>query len=333
LKAKIIEKPTYQIVGSLKRINQKDIVLSKTTWALAFQELKRKYRQRRNGRIQNLQEAYALRDASWYVANTLGTHAGFMHGNEGLYSWESLESPEENLDSQITIRKLEVNNLAAMSEKIKSVGRFFGANLVGITRLNEFWVYSHSYNRLNRQNDPINISKDFKFAIVVAIEMDYEKFTMSDVEVSAATGLGYSKMAFVASHLAQFIRNLGYRALPCGNDTAFSIPLAIDAGLGEQGKHGMLITPQFGSRVRLCKIITDLPLKDDNPIDFGVQEYCEENCNKCVENCPASAIIGKKEVENGVFKWLTNGENCYKFWCEQGNDCSICIKVCQFNKK
>ncbi|MFX1518840.1 MAG: reductive dehalogenase [Promethearchaeota archaeon] len=334
MKAKIIEKPTYQIIGSLKRINQKQTVLSRTAWDPVLQELKHKYQQKRNERIQNAPEAFALRDASWYLADNLGNHAGFMHGNEGLYSWKSLETIEENLDARKTVQKTTISNPADMSKKIKNAGKFFGADLVGITRLNEFWVYSNSYNRLNGKNDPINISsEDFKFAIVMAIAMDYKKFTMSDIEVSAATGLGYSKMAFAASHLAQYIRNLGYRALPCGNDTAFSVPLAIDAGLGEQGKHGMLITPEFGPRVRLCKVITNLPLSPDKPIDFGVQEYCEVNCNKCVENCPAQAINGKKEVKNGVLKWVASGERCFSFWCEQGNDCSICIKVCPFNKK
>jgi len=95
----------------------------------------------------------------------------------------------------------------------------------------------------------------------MAIEMDYGKFPTSDVGMSAATGLGYSKMAFVSSLLAQFVRNIGYQALPCGNDTALSIPLAVDAGLGELGRNGLLITPQFGPRVRLCKVFTDLPLR------------------------------------------------------------------------
>jgi hypothetical protein len=334
LKATIVEKPTYQIIGPLKRINQKQTVLSRTAWEPIFQELKQKYQLRRNKRIQKTPEAYAFRDASWYLADNLGNHAGFMHGNEGLYSWETLEDTEENLVAQKKVKKITIIDPVELSDKIKNIGRFFGASLVGITELNEFWVYSHSYNRLNGQNDSINISfEEFKFAIVMAIEMDYEKFTMSDIEVSAATGLGYSKMAFAAGHLAQYIRNLGYRALPCGNDTAFSVPLAIDAGLGEQGKHGMLITPEFGPRVRLCKVITNLPLSPDKPIDFGVQEYCEVNCNKCVDNCPTQAINGKKEIKNGVLKWTANGERCFSFWCEQGNDCSICIKVCPFNKK
>ena len=73
--------------------------------------------------------------------------------------------------------------------------------------------------------------------------MDHDKINSTILEASTATGLVYSKMPFVTSTLAQMIRNLGYNALPCGNDTALSIPLAIDAGLGQLGKNGLLITP------------------------------------------------------------------------------------------
>lgn len=341
LRAKIVEEKKYQVIGPLKRFNQKYTVLSRTSWNPSFQELKRKYQKARDERIQreNFLEDLALRDASSYVANTLGTFAGFMHGNDGLYSWKSLEVPEENLDSEMKFRKVKVCNPADMSAKIKSAGRFFGAAIIGIAKLNRFWVYSHSYNRLTGQNDPIRLPKQYKFAIVMAIEMDYDRFVMSNVEASAATGLGYSKMAFVSSLLAQFIRNLGYQALPCGNDTALSIPLAVDAGLGEMGRNGLLITPQFGPRVRLCKVFTDLPLKPDKPIDFGVQEYCEE-CKKCLINCPVYAVSEDKTADaittsnnSGILKWPVHGEKCFRFWCETGIDCSVCIKVCPFNKR
>ena len=340
LRAGIIDKPKHQVIGSLKRFNQKYTVLSRTSWDPPFQRLRRKYQKTRKERIrnENLLEDHAFGDASWYVANTLGTFAGFMHGNHGLYSWKSLETPEENLDSRIKFRKGKVLDPVPMSARIKSAGRFYGADLVGITRLNASWLYSHSYDRVSRKNDPVRLPKRCEYAIVMAIEMDYGKFPTSDVGMSAATGLGYSKMAFVSSLLAQFVRNIGYQALPCGNDTALSIPLAVDAGLGELGRNGLLITPQFGPRVRLCKVFTDLPLKPDMPIDFGAQEYCEK-CRKCMESCPANAISEDKTANattisggSGILKWPVNGESCFRFWCERGVDCHICIKVCPFNK-
>ena len=146
-------------------------------------------------------------------------------------------------------------------------------------------------------------------------------------------------MAFTAGLLAQFIRGLGYQAIPSGNDTACSIPMAIDAGLGEIARNGLLITPQYGPRVRLAKVFTDLPLVPDAPIQFGVWEFCR-TCKKCALKCPSKSIpLGDASAEPrnistrpGVTKWSINAETCLAWWAANGSDCSNCIRVCPFNK-
>ena len=146
-------------------------------------------------------------------------------------------------------------------------------------------------------------------------------------------------MSFILACMGEFIRNLGYEAIQCGNDTALSIPLSIDAGLGELGRNGLLITPQHGSRVRLCKILTDLPLEPDKPIEFGVKQFCKK-CKLCAKHCKASAISMDDEPSfkatcrsnnPGAKKWYVNAEACYQFWCENGTDCSTCISICPYN--
>ena len=174
----------------------------------------------------------------------------------------------------------------------------------------------------------------------MAIEMDELGIATSpEAPAASATGLCYSKMAFISSMMAEFIRNLGYTAVPSGNDTALSIPFAVDAGLGQLGRNGLLITPEYGPRVRLCKVFTDLPLTADNPIDFGVTEFCM-TCKKCAEACEVDAISFKenpnfdsacKSTSIGVLKWPVDGEKCYNYWCDNGIDCSTCISVCPYN--
>lgn len=344
LQVKKVDKPTYRILRTVKRFNQKYTVFSRMVWDPFIQRLRRLYHRRKRERIAKGEQGYSFQDyalqkASWYVATALGTFTGLMHGNAGLYSWESLEAPKE-VSTAMCIENIETTDPATMSDKIKKVAEFFGADLIGICKLNKLWVYSHSYNRLTGENKPIKISKSFNYAIAVAIEMDYDTFMATPTALgAAATGLGYSQMAFVSSLLSEFIRKLGYHAIPCGNDTALSIPIAIDAGLGELGRNGLLITPEFGSRVRLCKVFTDLPLKPDNPVDFGVQKFCEK-CNKCAAYCPAHAISNEERTaeaisvsnNSGVLKWPVDAEKCYRFWCENGADCGICIKVCPFNR-
>jgi reductive dehalogenase len=83
---------------------------------------------------------------------------------------------------------------------------------------------------------------------------------------------------------------IGYQAIDCSiNDVALSIPLAMQAGLGDLGRNGLLISPRFGARLRLSKVITDLPLVPDTPIEFGVTEFCG-SCKKCAERCPSRSI-------------------------------------------
>jgi reductive dehalogenase len=143
-------------------------------------------------------------------------------------------------------------------------------------------------------------------------------------------------MAVTATTLAEFIRCLGYRALPAGNGVGLSIPMAIDAGLGELGRLGLLITPKYGPRVRLAKVITDMPLIPDQPISFGVVEFCEK-CMLCAEDCPSNSIAkgprtweGKSVSNNpGVFKWYIQPKSCYDY---NGFSCSNCKRVCPFTK-
>ena len=84
-----------------------------------------------------------------------------------------------------------------MSRIIKKAARFLGADLIGICRVHPNWVYSHEFNVLTREHYPIDLPEDSHNAIVMAVEMDYETIRSSPSGVAgAATGLGYSKMAF-----------------------------------------------------------------------------------------------------------------------------------------
>jgi epoxyqueuosine reductase QueG len=121
------------------------------------------------------------------------------------------------------------------------------------------------------------------------------------------------------------------------NDTALSIPLAIAAGLGQLGRNGLLLTPEYGACIRICKVLTDMPLDINMPIDFAVTEFCNQ-CYLCSESCPADAIsltdrtfTGPTESNNpGVEKWYVNAEKCLRFWQTNGASCANCIAACPF---
>jgi len=259
---------------------------------------------------------------------------------------------------EISDNKIDFGNPSNASALVKKTALFYGASIVGVCRLDHRWIYSDSYESpikppyFEPKHKKIDIPDWWKNVVVIGVEEDYNAIrTSPNHESGTETALAYSKMGFIASSLAAYIRGLGYQAIPLGNDTALSIPLAIDAGLGQLGRNGILITPELGPRLRICKVITNLPLESDRPIDFGVDDFCTK-CKKCAKLCPSQAIpyddktFEGKTVSNnpGSHKWYVDVEKCDLFWLVNSgkkqeaqkrisvSDCSNCIRVCPWNK-
>lgn len=330
------------IIGKVERFDQKNEMFKRPLWDPKMMDLRQKFyidevmpRDKPGYRLQD----QALVNAAWRLENSFAK--GVMGSGVGLYAWDwegKFSYPRVPSGLRIT-----VDDPMKVTREIKKVAAFFGASLVGVCELDRRWLYSYAYfiyGEGGKHIEEIKIPEEYKYALVIAIEMDYQGISCSPTgPASVATGVGYSKMAFIAGLLAQYIRGLGYQAIPCGNDTACSIPIAIDAGLGELARNGLLITPEFGPRVRLCKVFTDLPLVPDRPIEFGVWDFCHR-CLKCAEHCPSQAIMYGEPTEKpnnisnreGLLRWPINAEKCLAFWAANGTDCSNCIRVCPFNK-
>jgi NAD-dependent dihydropyrimidine dehydrogenase PreA subunit len=327
-----VDRPTYdQFLVGVKRFDEKNTIFSRTGWDEEYQTLVQEYGAKALQDDWERFEGRALTAGAIYADATAGTlhpnyygYFGHVRGVGGLYDWDDPVSPV----------KYPVSSPDWMSERIKEVARFYGADLVGITQVDKRWVYSHYYERVTGEHGENEIP--YKYAIVMGIEMDWQGINQSPKPgASAATALIYSRMAELSASLAKYIRSLGYAAIPCGNDSAQSIPLAIDAGLGELGRNGLMLSPEFGPRQRLCKVFTDLPLVPDQPIDFGLQSYCE-TCHACASACPVDAIRWEERTtertsisnREGILRWPVDVGRCYLFWQENGMDCSNCIAAC-----
>jgi reductive dehalogenase len=278
---------------------------------------------------------YAFRNAAWNLEWGFGF--GNARSNSGLYAWEGIAAKIKRFVEAGEKVKGSPHEITPI---IKKAAKFLGADLVGICKVHPNWIYSHEFNLITGEHSPVNFPENCQNAIVMAVSMDYQAIRSSPTGIAgAATGLGYSKMAFVANLVAVFIRGLGYQAIPCGNDTALSIPLAMAAGLGEGSRMGLLITEKYGPRVRLCKVFTDLPLQYDVYQSLGAMEFCK-TCKKCAIHCPSKAIpLGEMTREglnisnqSGILKWYVDAEKCFAFWGKNRMDCTNCIRVCPFNK-
>jgi len=324
-----------------RRFSQRDSVFSRSFWDPEVHSAKTRvfyetYRKplKHFRRVDGFtQKDYAIRNASWYVSDIFGERFAAEDRREGFLDTFKVQRAAAD-------EKKDVPSSAEMAVEIKRVAKALGADLVGVTANDERWVYSHKYSAQTQKEKPNEIPEGLDNVIVIATNMDYELIqTVPSALSGTATGLGYGRDTVALLSLGQYIRNLGYRAVESLNDSALAVPYAIQAGLGEYGRHGLLITKEFGPRVRLGKVFTDLPLSHDRPISFGVKEFCNV-CQRCSDACPAKAIphdAPSDRVHNrsnlvGITKWTVDAEKCFGFWVRQNSDCSICIRVCPYNK-
>ena len=326
-------------VGTVKQFDQKNEMFCRAVWDKQKLELGKQFYMTevppRNKAGYRLKDQ-AMVNAAWHLENTFAQ--GVAGGRMGMYAWEWEQIFEFPLvPPGLT---LDIDDPLAATSDIKKAATFLGASMVGVCKLDRDWVYSTSFPLRDQKTVPNELPEAYQFAIALAVEMDYQAIRCSPSgPASVATGLGYSKMAFIAGLLAHHIRGLGYQAIACGNDTACSIPIAIDAGLGELARNGLLITPEFGPRVRLAKVITDMPLMPDRPIEFGVWDFCLK-CEKCADKCPSKSIPYGKPTDKpnnisnrqGLLRWPINAETCLAFWAKNGTDCANCIRSCPFKK-
>ena len=282
---------------------------------------------------------HQLSEGAWTLMKS--TEAG-----SGLLSWTRIAV---NTPAELGVAR-HVASPEEMAKTVKAAARLYGAGLVGIAPMNESYVnLKQGKKDIVFEDAEVPAVTDKKFVIPrrmrwvvsIAIPMDLDLLSRAPTSLGdAATGLGYSHSAFTVASLAEFIRGLGYQAIPSVNDTALSVPFAVEAGIGELSRLNKLVTPEFGPAVRLCKVFTDLPMACDKPVDFGLVEFCKK-CKKCAEACPAGALSFDDEPSfktrgpwnnPGHKAWFEDSYRCFSYWRKVGNGCAICLASCPYTK-
>lgn len=269
----------------------------------------------------------AMLVSSFELPNMLGPHARVIPGSaaaQSTYAGQSQAPPPADMDPQEATRI------------IKGWARHLGADLVGICRVDPRWAYSHKgeihYGEWEEWGT--KVPDPLPYAVVVATAMDHDLVATAPHTPSVVeSGYNYARGATITTILAQWLGTMGYRAVAEHNRhyDLVMVPLAIDAGLGELGRQGYLIADQYGPRVRLFAVQTDMPLVPDSPIDLGAERFCEA-CLKCAESCPSRSIPREKTVNRGMLRWKLNEETCFDYWGKIGTDCCVCMAVCPFSR-
>jgi ferredoxin len=323
----IIEGVFYLKENKIKRIDERDIIFARMNYEKGTPEYNDYYnRNPHKKEIDDTLRAMPKMDeegtATYNPINSPIVDACFRFLGDIKRFSEGKAQPDKN----------QVTDINMITERIKGIAEFYNAKLVGITEMKDYHYYSHRGR--HRENYGERVETLHKYGIVFAVEMEKEMiFRAPRLPEAIAVTKGYIDAAVIGMVLSYYIRELGYesRNHMDGNYLVVAPLVAQDAGLGEIGRNGLLITKKYGPRVRLGVVTTNMPLVTDSPMRFGITQFCKE-CEKCVRTCPGKAIPAGPEVDvDGVIRWQINADECYRKWRVLGTDCGICLANCPFS--
>lgn len=218
---------------------------------------------------------------------------------------------------------------------IKSFGYFLKADIMAACKVPESAYYSH-----DKQGQPIDVR--FENAVIIVMRKELKAVRASnghDWMGDPISFQAYQHLGMVAETIANYIRRLGWEASPqygpsfVNRYLVLLPPLLIAAGVGEVSRAGIILNPFLGLAYKAAAVLTDMPLVPDQPVDFGLQKFCQD-CKICAENCPSKAIpMGDKIMYNGYETWKLDTRCCasFNFLNKHGTMCNTCVKSCPWS--
>ena len=345
---KTVDQPTTEIDWAvMKRYNETNTVRKGMPGYVGQDEVDRYTDEAKKNELQRMLDnvdGYTLKDQALAAAH-VGTAKAYLGPQKA-------KTPEERGVPKWTGTPDEA------AKVLRAAMRHFGAATVGFIELDDntrklIYGFDPDGKELVFTDDLVAsetetqrfIPNSCKYCMVFTVQMSQETMRRSPtVTGSQTTTLAYKRSEIIQASAQEFLRGLGYQGLgeAVTNALGISPALGVMAGLGELSRLNRLITPEFGPMVRVFKILTDLPVATDKPIDAGIMEFCKR-CKKCAEACPSESLSFEDEPtwevrggwnNPGHKAYFEDSTSCMTYWREKaGTNCGICFAVCPFSKK
>jgi len=144
-----------------------------------------------------------------------------------------------------------------------------------------------------------------------------------------------TSLNFLAYDVARWLADKGHRALPVPASMPYNVAKlegvfshklgAHLAGLGWIGKSCLLLTEEFGPRVRFVTVLTDAPLDTGSPVDHPCGD-----CRVCVETCPVGAFTGAPFRPEDPLGARFDAPKCSEY--RRDHACGVCVSSCPTGK-
>lgn len=237
-----------------------------------------------------------------------------------------------------------------LTVKIKEYCKGQGADLVGVASQDRFALAPEGHR-------PTDILKGAENVISCAIHLSDTVFDGLPDRMCEYTNHHWTingMLNSIGTKTTLYLEKLGYRAIPIAVVGFYIKELfrgalshrhaAVEAGLGEIGYNNLLVTPEYGPRVRLVSIVTDAPLESDPKLERSLcqerrdpksPQFCQ---HACIKNTPDCLI----PIDNNKHTKI-NPPLC-RFWGEHviGKNyisytpifvCGLCVSQCPIGFK
>lgn len=228
--------------------------------------------------------------------------------------------------------------------KIKELGDLNGIDFIGVAGIEQYQKKIREIGGSLAVGFPRALSIGIRLQdSIVNLLRDRDTYENVRTYEEHAYKVINSRLDYFASIAGSMIQRSGYKALPlpaaeridsqrvCGS-VSHKLTARL-AGFGWIGKSCLLVTPDYGPRVRWTTVLTDAPFAENTAL---IENRCG-SCEACVKACPAHAFTGRSFDEHEPRELRFDVRKCEEYFGllkESGAlpVCGMCLFACPYGQ-